>query len=527
MPSRVSGTSPSSQPQPSNGERAAPRTSEYPAGPRHIYRRPENGPAGRPPSLPGSAGLAPRTGTGVAAAASGQSPAGSRQRALADALPGRMPGASPPGSPGQHALNAVKAGQHPGRVAFALGIDDPAIDSSLKNVAALMRSSDPELRELAEKADLHPDAAYPIEYAAAHGPALAAVRAGEPVFAVIERMGISDPDLAAPLKNLAVLVRSGDPAQRQFAQNADLSDPAQHQVLERLAAHGPAAAAVKAGEPLSAVAQTMGISDPLLHNDLKNLAALTGSTDPALQRFAQNADLNDPTVRKDLQKLAAHGPAMAAVKAGEPLPAVLEHTGISDPLLKNDLKNMAALVHSDSAGLRALAQQLRPGFGDPEARHHLARLEGVVVKHLAVQAVLGGEPAAAVFERMGIGQPQHRMQLEAAEQRAPAERAHAARLKNVAALASAGDPAVTARANELLQMADGGSAAAARRLEEVTARTVAADAMRGGESVSSAANRMGISSPDLRAELETRHREGQNQVPLAFRRGQRLPPIIE
>lgn len=313
MPSRISGTPPSSQPQPPGGEPAAARTTEYPAGARHIYRRPEDGPSGR-----------------------------------------------------------LRAGHPPGKVAFALDISDPAIESSLRNVAALMRS--------------------------------------------------------------------GDLASRQFAQNADLGDPA---------------------------------------------------------------------AREDLQKLAAHGPAMAAVKAGEPLPAVLEQTGISDPLLKNDLKNMAALVHSDSAGLRGLAQQLRPGFGDPQARHHLARLEGVVVKHLAVQAVLAGEPAAAVSERMGIGQPQHRMHLEAVEQRAPAERAHAARLKNVAALASTGDPSVTARANELLQMADAGSAAAARRLEEVTTRSVAADAVKGGESVSSAADRMGIYRPDLLAELETRHREGR------------------
>jgi hypothetical protein len=329
MPSRISGTSPSSQPQPTSGERAAPRTAEYPVGPRHI------------------------------------------------------------------------------------------------------------------------------EYAAAHGPALAAVRAGEPVYAVMERMGISDPDLAAPLKNVAVLVRSGDLASQQFAQNADLGNPAQHEVLERL---------------------------------------------------------------------AAHGPAMAAVKAGDPLASVLEQTGISDPLLKNDLKNMSALVHSGSAGLRALAQQLHPGFGDPQARHHLARLEGVVVKHLAVQAVLAGEPAAAVSERMGIGQPQHRAHLEGVEQRASAERAHAARLKNVAALASAGDPSVTARANELLQRADGGSAAAARRLEEVTARSMAADAVKGGESVSSVAHRMGISSPDLLAELQTRHGEGQNRI---IRGAQALPTIIE
>jgi hypothetical protein len=523
MPSRISGRSPSSQPQPPSGE-TAPRTTELPAGARHIYRRPENSPTGRPPALPASAGLAPRASPGSAPAPSGASPAGSRQRARADALPGGAPGSSPTDPPGQHALNAVRAGHPPGKVAFALDIADPAIQNSLKNVAALMRSSDPELRQLAEKADLHPDAAYPIQYAAAHGPALAAVRAGEPVYAVLERMGISDPDLAAPLKNVAVLVRSGDPAQRQFAQNADLGDPAQDKVLERMAAHGPAAASVKAGETPSAVAGTMGISDPLLKNDLKNLAALAGSADPALQRFAQSADLGDPAARKGLQKLAAHGPAMAAVKAGEPLPAVLAQVGISDPLLKNDLKNMAALVHSGSAGLRALAQQLRPGFGDPEARHHLARLEGVVVKHLAVQAVLAGEPAAAVFERMGIGQPQHRAQLEAVEQRAPAERAHAARLKNVAALASAGDPAVTARANELLQMADGGSAAAARRLEEVTARSVAADAVKGGESVPSVANRMGIARPDLLAELQAHHGEGRNRI---IRGAQALPTIIE
>jgi hypothetical protein len=344
MRSRISGTSPSSQPQPPSGE-TAPRTTELPAGARHIYQRPE--------------------------------------------------------------------------------------------------------------ADLRPDAAYPLQYAAAHGPALAAVRAGEPVYAVMERVGISDPDLAAALKNVAVLVRSGDLASRRFAQNADLGDPAQDRVLQRM---------------------------------------------------------------------AAHGPAMAAVKAGQPLLAVLEQAGISDPLLKNDLKNMAALVHSGSAGLRALAQQLRPGFGDPEARHHLARLEGVVVQHLAVQAVLAGEPAAAVAERMGIGQPRHRMHLQAVEQRAPAERAHAARLKNVAALVSAGDPSITARANELLQMAEGGSTAAARRLEEVTARSMAADAVKGGESVSSAADRMGISRPDLLAELETRHREGQNQVILG---AQRLPTVIE
>ncbi len=348
-------------------------------------------------------------------------------------------------------LSAVKAGQSPGKVAFALDISDPAIENSLKNVAALMCSSDPELRQLAQKADLHPDAAYPIEYAAAHGPALQAVRAGEPVYAVMERMGISDPDLAAPLKNVAVLVRSGDLASQQFAQHADLGDPAQHEVLERL---------------------------------------------------------------------AAHGPAMAALKAGEPLAAVLEQTGISDPLLKNDLKNMAALVHSGSAGLRALAQQLRPGLGGPEARHHLARLEGVVVKHLAVQAVLAGEPAAAVSERMGIGQPQHRMQLAGLERRAHVERLN----KNVSALATAGDDSVKARANELLQMAQRGSARAGRKLEEVTTRSVAADAVKGGESVPSVAHRMGISSPDLLAELETSHRQGRNQI---IGGAQRLPPIIE
>lgn len=572
MPSRISGSSPSSQPP--SGEPAAPRTAE-PAAARHIFRRPGNGPAGRAPALPTSAGSAPRADPGVASASSGgasQRPpsasASNRPRAPADALRWHLPAASALDQPAQRlglaqadvadgqnfrtaarrhglndpasmaaleqsaargpGLNAVKAGQSPVRVALALGISDPAITNSLKNVAALMHSSDPALRQLAHKTDLHPDDAYPLEYAVAHGPALAAVRAGKPVFAVIERMGISDPALAAPLKNAAALLLSGDPALQRFAQHVDLGDPAQHEVLERLAAHGPAAAAVKAGEAPSAVAGTMGISDPALKTQLKHLAALAGSGEPVFQQFAQNADLADPAVREALpklaQKLAAHGQGMAAVKAGHTPAAVIEQMGISDPLLRNDLKQMAALVHSDDANLRALAQQLRPGFGNAEARSQLANLERVVVNGPAARAVLAGEPAAAVFERMGIGQPQHRAHLEAVEQRVTAQHTHAALVKNVSALSSTGDASVIARANQLLQMAEGGNARAARKLQEVTTRTVATDAVRGGESVSSVADRMGISSPDLRAELQTRHREGQNQI---IHGAQKLPPIVE
>jgi hypothetical protein len=248
---------------------------------------------------------------------------------------------------------------------------------------------------------------------------------------------------------------------------------------------------------------------------LKNLAALASSGDPDQKQFALDANLDDPATRKALQRLAAHGPAIAAVKAGASLPTVFEQMGISDPVLKNDLKNMAALVHSDDASLRALAKQLHPGFGNPEARRHLAGLERLVVNGPAARAVLAGEPAAAVFERMGISQPQHCAHLQAVEQSAHAERAHAARRKNVAALASTGDASVTARANELLQMADGGNARAARRLEEVTTRAVAAAAVKGGESVS---------SPDLLAELQTHHRAGQEQI---IGGPQVLPPIIE
>lgn len=92
------------------------------------------------------------------------------------------------------------------------------------------------------------------------------------------------------------------------------------------------------------------------------------------------------------------------------------------------------------------------------------------------------------------------------------------------ALASFGDEGVTARANELLQRADGGDTRAARRLEKVTARSVASAAVKGGESVSSVANRMGISSPDLLAQLETQHQQGQEQI---IQGAQELPPIIE
>jgi hypothetical protein len=525
MPSRISASSPSSQPQPQpqplSGEATAPRTAEYPAGARHIYQRPGNGPAGRAPTLPGSAAMAPRANPGLASASASSASAGSRPRAQADVAAQERHAARGPG------LSGVKAGQSPGRVAFALGISDPAIVNSLRNVAALMRSSDPDLRQLAHQADLHPDAAYPIEYAAAHGPALEAVRAGEPVFAVMERMGISDPGLAAPLKNAAALVLSGDPALRQFAQNVDLDDPAHDEVLERLAAHGPAAAAVKAGETASQVAGTMGISNPTLKSELKHLAALAGSGEPVFQQFAQNADFADPAVREALpklaQKLTAHGQGMAAVKAGQTPAAVIEQMGISDPLLHNDLKQMAALAHSDDAQLRALAQQLRPGFGNPEARSQLANLERLVVNGPAAKAVSAGEPAAAVFERMGIGQPQHRTHLQAIEQNTT-QRAHAALLRNVAALSSTGNPNVIARANELLQMAEGGRAGAARKLEEVTTRAVGVHAAWGGEDVASVAGRMGISRPDLLAELQEWHQAGQDKI---VRGAQTLPTIIE
>lgn len=112
--------------------------------------------------------------------------------------------------------------------------------------------------------------------------------------------------------------------------------------LEQAAARGPALEKAKVGVSGARAAFTAGISDDALIRSLKNVTVLAQSQNPEWQALARNADLSDPQQAAQLEQAAARGPALSAIRGGQPPWAVIEEHGISDPALKSALLSLAA-----------------------------------------------------------------------------------------------------------------------------------------------------------------------------------------
>jgi hypothetical protein len=422
------------------------------------------------------------------------------------------------------ALQAVRNGEPASGVFKRMGISDPELTQPLKNIAAFVASANQKYRRigLLSRIDLSkPQTAQTLEKLTARGPAKDAVRAGQSVHSVTERMGISDPHHIQQLEkasargpalaqvqageqprrvavrlgisddahiqaliNVSVLINSGDPALHAEALRADLGDKNQMAQIQRKVAQGPALARVLDGEDAAVVRSEMGISDPQLGNQLKNVAALMASGDPAWQAAAAAAELGESAQSAALETLAARGPALAAVKSGEPVATVCERIGIAHPMLVNDLKNVAALAGCGDARLRAQALQLSLDPQDPVGRMNQDRLEGLAFRGPAAAAVALGQPAADVIERMGIAQPQHVKYLKSmaalmAFSRKPAN--HALR-KDI-------DQAVV-RSDRRDNVAAG-----AKALEVLAAKTAGLAAIKEGKDLEVVAREMGIEEP--------------------------------
>jgi transposase-like protein len=547
MATRISTSLPKSPTHSSPGEPCVPRTAAKAVPGRHIFQRPDGVPAARSTVAPASAG-APRRAASAAALA--RSSAGSAAVIGPPSEPGDAEPASPraasparshPAStsidaPNQRqqaaqadvshgysvqqaahrhgigdpdamaalnrqatlaqGLNAVRAGMPLGRAVVSLGISDPAHIQGLTHIAALRDSGDPRLQEAARRATLsHADECSALEQLAAHGPALKAVREGQPIYAVIEKTGISNPELTNMLKRVAVALAHRET--RPLALTLDPADPQQLLALDKRVAHGPALAAVQNGEAAAQVIQHMGISSRMLRGDLQQVAALLRSDDPALRAHAKHLmlqPLTDPRARThlaDLERLATHGPAMAAVRAGKPAADVIAQMGISQLAHVKSLKSMAALTafanepsqHAAKGEIDTRIRRLAPRLREntPGA---IREIEDLATATAALAAVKAGQEPSTVARHMGIR-----------------NRDNIKLLKNIAALAARPEPTERGFAVHLTrtQVAHPGV------VETIERRTTAGPgvaAVRSGESVRAVAKRMGIVSPGNLQRLE-------------------------
>jgi hypothetical protein len=480
MPARISRSLPTTPARALPGEPSAPRTAAKNVTGRHIFQRPGTMPPVRAtvtPAAPGgprraaSATALARSSAGRASLAGPPSEPGNAEPASHGASsPGRSHPASTSidapnqrlqaaqadvsqGDSVQHAahshgigdadamaaldrlatlgpgLNAVRAGMPVGRVVVSLDISDPAHIQALTNVAVLRDSGDPRLNEAAQHATLsHADECSALERLVAHGPALKAVREGQPIYAVIEQMGISSPMLRGDLHQVAALLRSNDRALRAHAKHITLqplTDPRARTNLadlERLVTHGPAMAAVRAGKPVADVIAQMGISQLAHAKSLRNVAALTAfcngpsqhatkaQIDTQIRQIAPRLSKDAPVAMREIEDLVTATAALAAVKAGHNPLAVAREMGIRSRDNINLLKNIAALAARPEPSERDFAMHLtRTQVAHPGVA---ATIERRTAAGPGAAAVRAGESVRAVAKRMGITSPGSLRRLE-------------------------------------------------------------------------------------------------------------------